>query len=324
MTIFGWDMSVWDNPSIGNAIGEGISFITHKAGGDNSGDPELAVWWNAVKGIPDPYWDSSSQSWKGLLKGFYWVQLPGNPSGRADAFLAHLDAVCSGWRGRPMLLFADCEEWNNDPATVPSVGEVNAFCDRLVQKTDGVNPFGYLPPWVYGSKAIAFRYPLIASSYVNGSGSFKSLYPGDNDWRWSPYGGKQATILQYSAKAVIGGQSTSDADAFRGDLGELTTLVAPGWSGNVNVDDLIANSSKDAIPETPLGHYALSQGVPDGTLHGQRVAAWQAIQNLGTAVTKLQASIDALAARPAVTVSEADLAAAFVDALKQLATPKTP
>ena len=51
MTIFGWDMSHFDSPSVGNAVQEGISFITHKIGGDQA-DPQFSTWWRNVKGAP--------------------------------------------------------------------------------------------------------------------------------------------------------------------------------------------------------------------------------------------------------------------------------
>lgn len=221
MTTFGWDMSHYDAPSIGNALAEGISFLTHKAGGDAS-DPEIAQWWNNVKGLnPDK-----------VMLGAYWVQYPGNPIGKADAFLARLDATCPGWRNRPFILQVDCERWNNDPGTVPSISDVNAFCDRLVAKMPKLRPIGYLPDWVYGDIS-KFKYTVWSSKYAGGSGPFKSLYPGDNSSLWAGYGGKSVTILQYSSKATIGGQTTSDANAFRGTLAQLQAILAPGWKKEV-------------------------------------------------------------------------------------------
>lgn len=220
MTTYGWDMSHYDAPGIGTAVSEGIQFITHKAGGD-ANDAELNTWWNGVKAL------GSNGT---LLLGAYWVLYPGSPSSRADSFIARLDSQCPGWRNMPFILQVDCERWNGDQSTVPSVSEINTFCDRLVTVMPKLNPIGYLPDWVYGDIS-GFRYPLWSSKYVNGTGSFKSLYPGDNASQWASYGGKSPTILQYTSSATIGGQTTCDANAFRGTLKELTAILAPGWGG---------------------------------------------------------------------------------------------
>src|SRR3954470_23701657 len=98
MTIFGWDMSHFDAPSIGTAVSEGISFITHKAGGDTLyGDPELGAWWRTVKDT-DP---------AKVLLGTYWIPRPDlypNAESRARDWLDMLDAQCPGWREREHIL----------------------------------------------------------------------------------------------------------------------------------------------------------------------------------------------------------------------------
>jgi hypothetical protein len=221
MTIFGWDMSHFDAPSLGAAAAEGISFVTHKAGGDAT-DAELPAWWAGVRTL-DP---------QKVLLGAYWVLFPGNPAGRADDFLARLDSACPGWRDRPFLLQADCEKWNGDAGTVPSKAEITAFCDRLVARVPKLRPVVYAPKWVYGDGLAGLSYPLWASSYVTGAAGFKTLYPGDSSSRWAAYSGQTPAILQFTSSATIGGQTTCDANAYRGTLDQLVALVAPGWEDN--------------------------------------------------------------------------------------------
>jgi hypothetical protein len=235
VTIFGWDMSHYDAPSIGSAVKDGIVFLTHKAGGD-AVDSELDDWWSGVKNLGDS-----------VLLGAYWVLYPGTPVTRADQFLARLDASCPGWRNRPWILQVDCERWGGGADTVPSKSEIAAFCDRLVAKMPKLRPIVYAPKWVYGDKLDGLGYPLWASSYVSGSGSFKALYPGDSSSKWAAYSGQTPAILQYSSKATIGGQATSDANAFRGTLAQLTALVAPGWTEDdlPSIDELLG---ADRIP----------------------------------------------------------------------------
>lgn len=219
MTLWIWDMSHFDDPGIGNALSQGVNVIAHKAGGDKN-DGELAAWWSAVKGKRSD----------NFMPGFYWVQYPNTPVARADAFIDRLDAVCSGWRDGPAYLFADCEKWNNDASTVPSIAEVNAFCARLVAKLPKLRPMGYLPEWVYGDKVKDFKYPIIQSDYgTNPLGDFKANYPGDNSSRWNIGGGKQATVLQYGSRCRVGGQ-VGDMNAFRGTMADFKKLVAPGWT----------------------------------------------------------------------------------------------
>lgn len=246
MTIFGWDMSHYDAPDIGNAIEQGISFITHKIGGDRN-DPEAAVWWQDVK---------SERS--RVLLGGYWVLRPDRwASAVTDAgmFAAQLDRVCPGWRDGPFILQADCEKWNNSESTVPSVNQINGFCDRLRAIAPKLIPIAYVPEWVYGSAVENLRYPIWASSYVKSSGSFKQLYPGDRSARWDAYGGKTPLILQYTSSATIGGQTTCDANAYRGTLAQLTAQLAPGWARE-EIDDMadLTQDNLDQIAKAVWGY----------------------------------------------------------------------
>jgi hypothetical protein len=239
MTIFGWDMSHFDNPGVGTAAAEGISFITHKAGGD-APDAEVSAWWSGVKGLRPR-----------VLLGAYWVLYPGAPASRADAFLDRLDATCPGWRDGPFLLQVDCEKWGGNGGTVPPKADIRAFCDRLVAKMPKLRPVVYAPKWVYGDTLIGLGYPLWASSYVTGSGSFKSLYPGDGSSKWAAFSGQTPAILQYTSSAAIGGQGTSDANAFRGTLADLTALIAPGWAtAPASEDDVTPDDVKAIATET--------------------------------------------------------------------------
>lgn len=296
MTIFGWDMSHYDAPSIGDAVGEGISFITHKAGGDGN-DPELGAWWSGVKDLPPDR----------VLLGAYWVLYPNSSVARADAFLARLDAVCAGWRDRPFLLQVDCEKWNGDAGTVPSKVEIEAFCDRLVARMPKLRPIVYAPKWVYGNGLAGLHYPLWASSYVTGSGGFKTLYYGDGSSKWAAYSGQTPAILQYSSSATIGGQTFSDANAFRGTLQELTALVAPGW-----VDSMTSVWDEDVIPVQNKTATWVAGGTLGATYDAAAEGLAQARSN-ASALAELTSQVAFLAARLPVDVTA--LAAAILAAL---------
>lgn len=220
MTLYGWDKSHYDGPG-GNAlaVSDGFRFITHKAGGDGR-DAELGDWWSSAKKIKR----------QDCLLGAYWVLLPGHPVRRADQFIARLDRLCDGWRERPFMLQVDCEIWGGKRSTLPSLDEIKAFCDRLRARMPGLRPIVYGPKWCYGRDLTGLGYPLWASSYVKGKGSARQLYPGDHSRRWNAYSGAVPAILQFTSRATIAGQTTCDANAFRGSLADLTALVAPGWA----------------------------------------------------------------------------------------------
>jgi hypothetical protein len=218
MTIFGWDASHYDAvPTGAKVVSEGIQFMTHKAGGD-ADDAEIGAWWAALKPVRGR-----------VLLGAYWVLYPGSPTARADAFLARLDATCPGWRDGPFILQVDCEIWGGNAATKPGKADIQSFCARLVAKCPKLRPIVYAPEWAYNESLAGLGYPLWASSYVSGAGFASVLYPGDTSTRWHSYSGQTPAILQFSSSATIAGQTTCDANAFRGSLAQLTAITSPGW-----------------------------------------------------------------------------------------------
>lgn len=226
MTVFGWDMSHYDAPGIGTALDQGISFITHKAGGDSSsGDAELAGWWSGVRGIDEDR----------VLLGAYWVPRPdlyASASSEADRFLATLDQRCPGWRDRDaFILQVDAEEWKQDPATKPGLSYLKAFCNRLTYRAPEYRPIVYASAGQYGSSLSGLGFPLWNARYpYSVTEGFKAAYAragGDSGKGWGSYSGQTPAIWQYTSSATIGGQGTSDANAFRGTLDQLKELVTP-------------------------------------------------------------------------------------------------
>jgi hypothetical protein len=326
MTIFGWDMSHFDAVSgdtAEKAIAEGFLFVTHKAGGD-ANDQELGAFWNEFKGHRDK-----------LLLGAYWVVYPGNGASRADSFCNRLDTICPGWGDAPFILQLDCEKWNGDSSTVPSKSDIKAFCDRLRVRAPKLMPIVYAPEWVYGDKLNGLNYPLWASAYVSGSGTASGLYPGDSSSKWNAYSGQVPAILQFTSSAKIAGQTTCDANAYRGTLAQLTALVAPGWSEDMTfeVSDLDTMVHTDNVIKAPAGSknsdgsdnlywgmegYFLNtyNNVVAGKTYASQALAL--VQSLGTSVSSLtsqvsslQATVNALSSTPA-DVDEDALAEALI------------
>jgi hypothetical protein len=299
MTIYGWDMSHYDAPGIGDAVSEGFVFLTHKAGGDSL-DDEIGAWWKGVKGLG-----------AGVLLGAYWVLYPGSPTGRADQFLARLDATCPGWRNRPFMLQVDCEKWGGDPGTVPSKTDIKAFCDRLVAKCPKLRPIVYAPEWVYGDKLAGLGYPLWQSAYVSGSGAASKLYPGDSSSKWDPYSGQTPAILQFTSSATIAGQTNSDANAYRGTLAQLTALVAPGWTDDMSLTGEDAKTVWNADIIKAPDDSKNADGTPNTSWSPSSYLYWTyraATQTRDAAQASL-AVVQEVAARP--DVDEVALAAAL-------------
>ena len=331
MTIFGWDMSHYDAPGIGDAVLEGFSFITHKAGGDDL-DNEIAAWWAGAKDQRDR-----------LLLGAYWVLYPGSPVARADAFLARLDATCPGWRDGPFILQADCEEWGNNPSTKPGKADIKAFCDRLRARMPKLTPIVYASAGQYGNELAGLPYPLWNARYSlnNQTGTASGLYArsgGDTGKGWAAYSGQTPAIWQFTSSATIAGQTTSDANAFRGILAQLTALVAPGWSDAMTPDDkqfiqglfdqYIGDGTgrqADGTMTSPVGVKVWGQGFPDPTkapdptnkLDHARSAAWQVIENVGVAQLANGKPDPVALAQALAEALPADLAKQLVDELAQ-------
>lgn len=319
MTIFGWDMSHFDGPDSRRALDEGLTFFTHKAGGD-ANDAEIGSWWNLMKGYR-----------RQALLGAYWVLYPGNPGGRADAFLARLDAQCPGWRDGPFILQLDCEKWNGNDATVPGKADIQAACARLRARVPKLMPVVYAPKWTYGNSLTGLGYPLWASSYVSGTGSPTALYPGDSSSRWGAYSGQVPLILQYTSSATIAGQTTCDANAYRGTLAGLTAALAPGWVEEeamafINnqadfgkaLDAYFADKAKDV--KNPVGGAVAARGL-GSSLNVTIGMALQtgAFANTNAALQQLAAigaKVDAELAEHEATAE--DIARAFMTGLDQV------
>lgn len=321
MTIYGWDASHYDQvPDGARVVAEGITFMTHKAGGD-ANDAELAAWWKELK----------PQRGK-LLLGAYWVlRRPVNAGTAADAFLARLDSQCPGWRDGPFILQLDCEPWNDGVTPAPTKSQILDCADRLAAKMPKLKPIVYAPKWAYQDTLRGLGYPLWASAYVGGVGAASVLYPGDSSSRWDAYSGQTPAILQFSSSATIAGQTTCDANAYRGTLAQLTALLAPGWKQEEPDMELTDKEGSKAYPGRDVQDFILDvHGLRDvlrGDPIGAKAAAYPVgsplMQLLGTpaAVAALTAQVNDLAEKvnASVVISQDQLDQAMLNALKTLA-----
>lgn len=315
MTIFGWDASHYDNPpDAARLVREGFSFFTHKAGGDGD-DPELAATWDKIKNV-------RSQ----VLTGAYWVVRPdlhSNPAADADAFLARLDSQCPGWRDGPFILQADCESWGDSSGKKkPNKAHIKAFCDRLKAKAPKLMPVVYASAGDYGDALTGLGYPLWNARYVlsDQTGTASGLYArcgGDSGKGWARYSGQDPAIWQFTSSATIVGQTTCDANAFKGSLAQLTALVAPGWAENM---DLTPQNLKDIAQSVASKLYVDLITPASGLAHAQATSESRIVQAVTADVDKTAAAIMAAVGKiGSATVSQDQLNTAVYAALKQLA-----
>jgi GH25 family lysozyme M1 (1,4-beta-N-acetylmuramidase) len=332
MTIYGPDFSHYDTvPSGARVVSEGFSFMTHKAGGD-ANDAELDEWWSALKG----------QRGK-LLLGTYWVLRPdlsGTAVNKADAYLARLDGQCPGWRDGPWILQVDCESWGDSSGKKkPNKAYIKAFCDRLVAKMPKLRPIVYASKGDYGDSLTGLTYPLWNARYSlsDRAGTASGLYAAAlaAGSGWGSYSGQVPAIWQYTSSATIVGQTTCDANAYRGTLQQLTALTAPGWEDDVATqDDILAalktffasgyQDTAKTILTSQIGRDAFNQGVPNPFIGSTgKSTAWALLSDIADALIVQGADLDALKAQVAAlnqtAIPQAQLDLAVLNALKTLA-----
>ncbi|SHY96944.1 gp50 protein [Mycobacteroides abscessus subsp. abscessus] len=150
-----------------------------------------------------------------LLAGYHYVR-EGDANAQADTFVAQL-----GDKSIPAML--DFEDGSG--------GIENFWAVKNAIEARGVRvALSYIPRWYWqriGSPDLSGVPGLIQSSYVTGTGYASALYPGDDNSRWAPFGGKAPDILQFTSQAQVAGKIL-DANAFRGTVEDLKALLRGG------------------------------------------------------------------------------------------------
>jgi len=280
MTVFGWDTSSHDDTP---ASLDGLSFFTCKiTDGDHYYEnPTAAAKLNAMKGFGCE------------ILGTYHV-LWGNRSigNQAAWYIQMMDARIPWWRDFPYFICQSDNEPFYSGQTVPSIAQINEFHHRVADLSGGKIPlprsFGYSPKWVYGAALSGQEVGWWQSDYgSNPSGHYPSVYPGDQSSRWSPSVSKSVFFLQYGSNTTIAGQTTSDANAFRGSLDDLKTALG----GDMGTEEWAASPGANT--------WALTQGNA-GFVGQQRdtalAFAWEAAHNANEKADKALVALDEIKA----------------------------
>lgn len=150
-----------------------------------------------------------------LLAGYHYVR-EGDADAQAETFVAQL-----GDKTIPAML--DFEDGSG--------GIGNFWAVKNAIEARGVRvALSYIPRWYWekiGKPDLSGVPGLIQSSYVTGTGYASVLYPGDDNSRWAPFGGKAPDILQFTSQAQVAGKIL-DANAFRGTVEDLNALLRGG------------------------------------------------------------------------------------------------
>ncbi|SIM01658.1 gp50 protein [Mycobacteroides abscessus subsp. abscessus] len=150
-----------------------------------------------------------------LLAGYHYVR-EGDADAQAETFVAQL-----GDKTIPAML--DFEDGSG--------GIGNFWAVKNAIEARGVRvALSYIPRWYWekiGKPDLSGVPGLIQSSYVTGTGYASVLYPGDDNSRWAPFGGKAPDILQFTSQAQVAGKIL-DANAFRGTVEDLSALLRGG------------------------------------------------------------------------------------------------
>ncbi|WP_324192973.1 GH25 family lysozyme [Nocardia transvalensis] len=228
MTEFGIDVSNNQGAfDFAAAAAEGFTFATHKI---------CEGTWR------DPFWPRAREQMAEHFEcwgGYIYCRPDTHPDIEADAALTYI-----GDTTVPIQL--DYEDHHGSPSLDDLLARANALTDRGFP----LLPV-YLPRWYWrdhmGSPNLAgLPVGIWNSHYVTGTGYASALYPGDDHPGWTPMGGKQIDILQFSSTATVAGQAI-DVNAIRGDRTQVARLFGKDKDPDMQLTDTLVNKDGNTV-----------------------------------------------------------------------------
>lgn len=325
MTLIGWDASHYDGllsrQILAQAKSEGIAFFTHKIA-EGTSDTEGSADDTALSAARDAGIE--------FLGGYLIPRSYTTASAQVDYWISLMDQGEPWWRTFPgWFNQIDLERWTYD--NVPA--SLGIACAQLLAQRTGRWTIIYASHGQYGDSLAGWNGPLWNADYTSGAaGPAAAMYPGDgwapqhSGWAggWGTYSGKVPTFLQFTSSATIGGLTTCDASAFRGNATDLRDII----TGNGGTEEMLTIVQPkggtaiwvgDGILRRPVGNLTNLQNYLTGlgyTPQQIQPAAWWA-------GTESELGVDITSLAPQVQMTDAQVAAlgqALVDGLagKQL------
>src|SRR5262249_27971909 len=101
----------------------------------------------------------------------------------------------------------------------------------------------------YGDRLRGLGHPLWNANYpTSRQAGFKDLYPGDSYPGWTAYSGQTPPLCQYTSSATTPGRTTCDANAFRGTITQLLTLIGGDTVAGFDAGDLHFLLTSHSLP----------------------------------------------------------------------------
>ena len=236
MTTFGIDVSHYQGGmDMAAAFSGGVQFVIAKlSDGDSWRDANFSGFNSDVKEN------------QGLFAAYHWLRSTSKPADQAEnAFNALPDHTI------PLILDVEPVISSGKYVSRPTWDHVEAFLSAY----DGTRaPLIYLPAWYWAEigKPDLGTWTMWSSSYgTNPVGTFSSLYPGDQDGRWSLYDKPRTGILQFASQGRVNGYSKDvDLDAYRGTRDEL---AATGWFKDYRIEaEVTPEDIQKAVATAPI------------------------------------------------------------------------
>jgi len=129
---------------------------------------------------------------------------------------------------------------------------------------------------------------------------FKALYPGNSYAGWTAYSGQTPAICQYTSSATIAGLTTCDANAYRGTLDQLLTLIGGDTVAGFDAGDAHFLLTFKGLPaDTPtesLGTAVLAAQNHSASADSKLDALTSRVNDLSSRVDQILALLQAQAA----------------------------
>lgn len=253
----------------------------------------LSTLWTAPSNFEQ--WIAEGRANNMVVGAYHWLN-SSNPVYQLEHFLRRIESV-GGPEG--LLCCVDVEDINYPP----HLNQLEVFVDEFNMRTGHHPLFIYSGNWWWSARGWQAHDlgPLWDSHYVDGTGYGSVLYEKvpDSWWKASYGGWSDVTMLQFTSKARVAGQSI-DASYFRGspdELRQFTTNDRSKFMTQLTGPDPFDTEGKPNGQAAELRDtfYLLANGFQSSAAGDQGVIA---------RLARIESTVADLAARPPTSLSD--------------------